>query len=250
MSGTVVVDRHRGVLQLTLARPHKRNALTGAMYETLTDALSSVDRDETVGAILINGSGGAFSAGHDVADFIESAERFASNPAFRFIKALAACETPIVAAVEGAAVGVGTTMCLHCDLVYAAPTAEFRMPFVDLGLVPEAASSLLVPQRFGLGKASEWLLLAESFGAEEAHAQGLVNRIVMADELIAFARRQTERLAAKPRAALRATRRLMRLDTARLAAHMDAEAEAFVQALRSPEAQAAIADFKNRRRSK
>ncbi len=250
MSGDVVVDRHDGVLQLTLARPAKRNALTGAMYQTLTDALTSASQDETVGAILVNGSGGAFSAGHDVADFIELAERFASNPAFRFIKALAFCETPIVAAVEGAAVGVGTTMCLHCDLVYAAPTAEFRMPFVDLGLVPEAASSLLVPQRFGLGKAAEWLLLGEFFDAAEAHAQGLVSRIVVADELIAFARRQAERLAAKPRAALRATRRLMRADTARLAAQMDAEAEAFARALRSPEAQAAFAGFKNRRRSK
>jgi enoyl-CoA hydratase/carnithine racemase len=249
MSGEVVVDRRDGVLQLTLARPDKRNALTGAMYETLGEALSLSNCDDGIGAVLINGSGGAFSAGHDVDDFIESADRFAANPAFRFIKALAFCETPIVAAVEGVAIGVGTTLCLHCDLVYAAPSAVFSMPFIDLGLVPEAASSLLVPQRFGFGKAAEWLLLAEPFGAEEALAQGFVNRIVAADELIGFARRQAERLAAKPRQALRATRRLMRGDTGRLVAHMDAEAEAFIAALRSPQAQAAMADFKNRRRS-
>jgi enoyl-CoA hydratase/carnithine racemase len=249
MSGEVLVERQDGVLHLTLARPNKRNALTGAMYEVLTESLSSASHDDDIGAILISGSGGAFSAGHDVGDFIESADRFAANPAFRFIKALAFCETPIVAAVEGVAVGVGTTLCLHCDLVYVAPSAAFRMPFVDLGLVPEAASSLLVPQRFGYGKAAEWLLLAEPFGAEEALAQGLANRIVAADALIDFARRQAERLAAKPRQALRMTRRLMRADTARLAAQMDAEAEAFVMALRSPQAQAAMANFKNRRRS-
>jgi enoyl-CoA hydratase/carnithine racemase len=161
----------------------------------------------------------------------------------RFISTIALCDTPIVAAVEGNAVGVGTTMLLHCDLVYAAPSAKFRMPFVDLGLVPEAASSLTVPLRVGMAKASEWLLLGESFDAHEAHRCCVINAVVPAGELIDTARQAAIRLAAKPPQALAAARRLMRGDREAIRAQMARESEAFAAALESPEAKAAFSAF-------
>ena len=176
-------ERDGAVLTLTFARPEKKTALTSAMYEALIDALHEADRHEGIGAVLFVGSGGTFTAGNDIGDFLAGARAANGAPAFRFIKALANCQTPMVAAVEGVAVGVGTTMLLHCDLIYAAPTARFRMPFVDLGLVPEAASSLIVPRRFGTAKATELLLLGEPMDAEEAHRIGLVNTVVPADRL-------------------------------------------------------------------
>ena len=156
---------------------------------------------------------------------------------------LARLETPLVAAVDGVAVGVGTTMLLHCDLVYAAPTALFRLPFVDLGLVPEAGSSLLLPRRVGLAKASELLLLAEPFDADEGFRIGLVNAVVPADRLFAHALEQAKKLAAKPRQAIAATRRLMRGNQAEILAAMERESIAFREALASPAAKAAFSAF-------
>jgi enoyl-CoA hydratase/carnithine racemase len=239
----VEVTRDAAVLRITLARPEKKNALTGAMYEMLTQALSETAREAGVRAVLLAGSGGSFCAGNDIADFASVAGDFRNAPSLRFIRALALCDTPLVAAVEGVAVGVGTTMLLHCDLVYAAPDARFRMPFVDLGLVPEAASSLLVPRRFGLAKAAELLMLGDAFGAEEALRLGLINAIVPAEDLLDHAAARACSLAAKPAAALAATRRLMRGDRAEIVARIDAEAEAFAVAVRSAEAQAAFAAF-------
>lgn len=236
------IDRHGDVLLVSLARPEKKNALTGAMYEALIGAFAEADR-EAIGALVITGSGGAFTAGNDIADFLAYAASPADAPPFRFVRALARLDTPLVAAVEGVAFGIGTTLLLHCDLAYAAPSARFRMPFVDLGLVPEAGSSLLLPQRVGVVKASELLMLAEPFDAAEAQRLGLLNAVVPSEALLDRALDEARRLAAKPREALRATRRLIRGDRTTLHAVIEAEAAAFGQALASPAAQAAFAAF-------
>ena len=198
---------------------------------------------------MLSGKGGVFTAGNDIADFLAVATRGPSDfPAWRFVSKLAEFEKPLIAAVDGLAIGVGTTLCFHCDLVYAAPQARFQMPFVNLGLVPEAGSSLLAPQRFGRAKAAEFLLLAEPFGADEALRLGLVNAVLPQAELMAHAMGRAAALAAKPRAALLATRRLMRGDPEALKAQMAAETHAFSAALKSPEAHAAFQAFLAARR--
>jgi enoyl-CoA hydratase/carnithine racemase len=248
MTEHVSVARDGDVLVVRLNRPEKKNAMTRAMYDACVAAFGQADRDR-LGAVLVTGSGGAFMAGNDLADFLAAAERPDELSAFHFITALARLETPLVAAVEGVAVGVGTTMLLHCDLVYAAPSATFRLPFVDLGLVPEAASSLLLPRRVGLAKASELLLLGEPFGVDEALRLGLVNAVVPAEQLFAHALERARKLAAKPREAIAATRRLVRGDRAEILAAMDREAVAFRQALASPAAKAAFAAFLSKPKS-
>jgi enoyl-CoA hydratase/carnithine racemase len=235
--------RQDGVLRLAFNRPAKKNALTGAMYDGASEALEAADRDAGIGAIVLHGTGGTFTAGNDIADFLAAGETDGASRAHRFVRAIAACETPIVAAVEGVAVGVGMTMLFHCDLVYLAPNATLRMPFVDLGLVPEAASSLLVPRRVGLVKASELLLLGEPIGAAEAVRVGIANAVVEPGQLLDHAMRQAGRLAAKPRSAIAATRRLIRGDREEVLARLEAESVAFATALRSPEARAAFASF-------
>jgi len=169
MTDLVSAHRDGGVVSVTLNRPQKKNALTGEMYEALLAAFETASDDEGVGALLLSGEGGVFTAGNDIGDFLASAQsaakESASTPASRFIRALARFEKPLVAAIEGQAVGIGTTLCFHCDLVYAAPSARFLMPFVNLGLVPEAGSSMLAPMRFGRARAAEFLLLAEPFDA-------------------------------------------------------------------------------------
>jgi enoyl-CoA hydratase/carnithine racemase len=243
VSDTLLVSRDGGVLRVTLNRPDKKNALTGAMYRALTAAFEDAAQEPGIGAILVEGAGGNFTAGNDIADFSALAQSLGAFPALDFIRALARCDMPLVAAVDGVAIGIGTTMLFHCDLVYAAPAARFRMPFVDLGLVPEAGASLLVPQRVGLQKAAEWLLLGEAFGAEEACRIGLVNGIVASGELAEHALSRAHALAAKPRAALAATRRLIRGDRSGLLDRIEEEARAFGIAMRSVEARAAFAAF-------
>lgn len=239
----VRIERVGAVLCVTFDRPGKKNALNRAMYLAATQALRDAARDPAIGAVLFAGSGGVFTAGNDIADFLEASGEPREFPAFTFIKTLAACETPLVAAIEGSAIGIGATMMLHCDLVYVAPDATFRLPFVDLGLVPEAASSLLLPRRIGMAKASEFLLLGEAFGAGEAVRHGLANAIVPAYELRGFAIERAARLAAKPRAAIAATRRLMRGDAKEILARIEDEARLFSAALQSEEAGAAFAAF-------
>ena len=243
MTTDVLVARDDKILRVTINRPAKKNALTGAMYDAMREALELADRDDDIAAVLIAGTDGVFTAGNDIGDFLAGTRDAHGSPAFRFITAIALCDTPIVAAVDGNAVGVGTTMLFHCDLVYAAPSAKFRMPFIDLGLVPEAASSMTVPLRVGMAKASEWLLLGDAFDAHEAHRCGIVNRVVAAGELIDTARNAAMRLAAKPKQALAATRRLMRGDREQIRAQMELERKAFAAALESPEAKAAFSAF-------
>jgi enoyl-CoA hydratase/carnithine racemase len=242
-AANVTIARAGAVLCVTFDRPEKKNALCRAMYLAAAGALREASANSSIGAIVFSGSGGAFTAGNDISDFLDLDRVPGEFPAFTFIKALAACETPLVAAVDGIAIGIGATMLLHCDLVYAAPETVFRFPFADLGLVPEAASSLLLPRRIGMAKAAELLLLGEALGAPDAVRLGLVNAIVPAADLLSFAISKAAQLAAKPRAAIAATRRLMRGDGAEILARIDEEARLFSMALRSEEARAAFSAF-------
>jgi enoyl-CoA hydratase/carnithine racemase len=239
----VGIERKGAVLCVTFDRPEKKNALNRAMYLAATQGLREAGGDPSIGAVVFAGSGGVFSAGNDIADFLDASAEPGEFPAFTFIKALAALETPLVAAIEGMAIGIGATMILHCDLVYVAPGTIFRLPFVDLGLVPEAASSLLVPRRIGMARAAEFMLLGEPFGAGEAVRLGLANAIVPAGELRDFAIDQAARLAAKSRAAIAATRRLLRGDSKEILARIEEEARLFSAALQSEEARAAFTTF-------
>lgn len=249
---TVDVQREGDVLVATLNRPDKKNALTGAMYRALRETLNEASAQADIGAVLIQGAGGAFCAGNDVGDFLtenaRASEGARSGPGGDFIRTLARFDKPLVAAVDGVAIGVGTTMLLHCDLVYASPAARFAMPFVNLGLVPEAGASLLVPRRFGMAVATELLMLGEAIDGARAREIGLVNAVVAAEALAAHALGKAKALAGKPRAALLATRKLMRGDAETLYAHMEVELEAFATALKSPEARAAFEAFAARGR--
>ena len=243
----ILVREADGILELRFNRPEKKNAILGAMYDTLTAALQDAAARLEVRAVLIGAEGDAFTAGNDIKDFQSMPGGLHDAPPARFINAIATFGKPLVAAVQGAAVGVGTTLLLHCDLVYASPAATFSVPFVDLGLVPEAGSSLLLPQRMGHARAAALLLLGEAMDAASALAAGLLTAVVPAEDLHAHARAKALRLAAKPAAALAATRALMRGDPAALHARMRQEEAAFSQALASADAREAFAAFLERR---
>lgn len=248
MADTVAItDLEGGVRLITLNRPEKKNALTGAMYDAMRAALAEADAGDRIGAVVFAGQPGMFSAGNDLADFMGHAgDGFSASPALAFIRQLARTRTPMVAAVDGIAVGIGATLCLHCDLVYASPAARLRMPFVELGLVPEAASSYLLPLRVGRLKATELLLLSRPLDADEAQALGLVNAVLPADMMLEQAIAEATRLAALPRGALTASRALIRGDQAQVEAALEAEAKAFDAQLRSPESQERLAAFLSR----
>jgi enoyl-CoA hydratase/carnithine racemase len=245
MSDPIAIVDDAGVIEIHLDRPDKKNALTAAMYRTMTAALADASARPDIGVVLIAGRGDAFCAGNDIKDFAAGPEGGAA--AFDFINAIAAFDKPLIAAVQGLAVGVGTTMLFHCDLVYAAPDARFITPFVNLGLVPEAGSSLLAPAVLGHAKAAAMLLLGEPVDAQGADRAGFVTAIVPADGLLDHARAKAAALMAKPPQALAATRRLMKGDPAALAARMAEEARLFRETLSSPEAQEAFAAFFEKR---
>jgi len=250
MSAGIEIRRDGAVVSAAFDRPEKKNAITSAMYEALIDVFDKAEREPDIGALVLSGAGGVFTAGNDIDDFLAGATGAASGsrdirdaPASRFISKLAGFEKPLVAAVHGQAVGIGTTLCFHCDLVFASADARFHMPFVNLGLVPEAGASLLAPLRFGRAKASEFLLLAEPFDADTAQELGLVNAILPETALLAHAMSKAAALAAKPRSALLVARRLMRSDPGPLKARMEEEIAAFSAALASGEARAAFMAF-------
>jgi enoyl-CoA hydratase/carnithine racemase len=244
----ISIDRQdNGVVLVRMNRLDKKNALTGDMYDAMRGVIENAGHDGTR-AVVFAGGPGVFTAGNDIADFVARSGGGAEpSPAFRFIKALATVEVPMVAAIDGLAIGIGTTMVLHMDLAYASPRAQFRMPFVDLGLVPEAASSLILPQLAGLKKASEYLMLAEGFGATEALAIGMINAEVAAEAVEAKALEAAAKLAAKPREALAATRRLIRQGAEALRERMDEEGRLFARQLMSDEAKQAFAAFMTRK---
>jgi enoyl-CoA hydratase/carnithine racemase len=245
MNDHVKVERGGGVLAITLNRPERRNAITVAMYAALATAIASAWDDGETRVITIRGEGQDFAAGNDLADFL--AVRPADGeeiPVWRLLRALAECEVPIVAAVHGNCVGIGTTMLLHCDLVVAADSARFAMPFVDLGLVPEAASSLLFPRLAGRRRAARYLLLAEPFGAGEALDIGLVSHVVGMSELGPTMDGVVQALLAKPPEALRLTQRLLRGGTREdILERMRMEGSLFAERLESPEVKQAIERF-------
>ena len=236
---SILTDRSDGgLLRLTLDRPEKKNALTVEMYAALADALAAANTDGTR-VVVLGGAGGALTAGNDLADFFERPPTGPESPVFRFLGALAGPEVPLVVAVRGAAVGVGTTLLLHADLSYAAPDAVFATPFTALGLVPEAASSLLLPLRIGPAKASELLLLGRRMLADEAAACGLVNAVV--DDPDAAALDAAHRLLALPEAAMRASKVLLRRPLQpQVRAAMEAEAKVFLERLAAPETRAVL----------
>jgi enoyl-CoA hydratase/carnithine racemase len=244
-----------GVQVIRFTRADKKNAFTGAMYNAMSEALDAAETSEAIAVHVFIGSGGVFSAGNDINDFMRRAQGGASGdgkgipaPSLDFIRRLPKVTKPMIAAVDGLAIGIGTTMLLHCDLVYATPAASLRTPFLDLGLVQEAGSSILGPERMGYPRAFELICLGEPFSAERAFQAGLVNAIVPADKLEETAMKAARRLAAKPRHALMTARRLLRGDPGgRISAKIEEEAQAYTTLMRSPEAREAFTAFLEKR---
>lgn len=230
-----------GIQTIRLNRPDKKNAISAPMYRMMTEALLRGDAEPDVRVHLFCGLPGLFTAGNDLADFAAGAEGAAA--AFAFVRSLPLITKPMIAAVDGTAIGIGTTLLFHCDLVYATPSAVFITPFLDLGLVPEAASSLLAPARMGHARAFELLVLGVPFDAEKAKSAGLVNEVVHAGRLEELARASALRIAGKPPEALSLSRRLLRPDPSSVIARIDEEAALFQERLESSEARAAFAAF-------
>lgn len=205
-----ITQNDAGVLTLTLQRPDKKNALSLAMYNQLTEALQQASKDPAVKVVVLQGSDSCFSSGNDLQDFLRAGELNAHHPTVAFLYQLNAFTKPIVAAVAGLAIGIGTTALLHCDLVYAAPGCRFQMPFSQLGLCPEAASSLLLPQLVGYQRAAQYLLLGEAFDTEQAVTMGLVNQQVESTALLAFAADKALQLAKLPAEAVQQSKALLR----------------------------------------
>lgn len=237
-----------GIMTLTLQRPEKKNALTGAMYDVLSNALKQAEADASVRVILFQGEGDSFTAGNDLADFASQArgESAVDSPAHRFIETISQTGKPLVAAVQGNAVGVGTTMLLHCDIVYLADNARLSVPFVNLALVPEAASSWLLPLRIGHVRAYAMFALGEPMEAAAALASGLANAVVPQGELRKRAHDAAVTLTKRPAGSLRLTKKLMR-DHLRIAAQIAEEGHLFKERLTTPEAREAFAAFAERR---
>jgi enoyl-CoA hydratase/carnithine racemase len=243
-----------GVASIEIARPEKKNAITIAMYQQMADAVLDAQLESSVRAVLICGQPGIFTSGNDLEDFLKrppgaGGSDAAESPVFQFMKALLGCDKPVVAAVTGAAIGIGTTMLLHCDLVYVSDEARLAMPFTSLGLVPEFASSRMLPQLIGRVRASEKLLLGDPIGPQEAVDLGIANAVLRAGEVLNHARRVAERFNALPPAAVRETKALMRraseqaiLDT------IPVEGATFARQLQSPEAKEAFSAFLQKRK--
>ena len=249
MALTILAEQQDGLLTLTFNRPEKRNALNTETYLALTDALRQAARDEEVHVLLLQGQAECFIAGNDLADFVGKHALEPDDPILQFLHTLADFPKPVIAAVGGPAVGIGTTLLLHCDLVYLADNARLQLPFVELGLVPEFAASLLLPRAVGHLKAAELLLLAEAIDGEEALRLGLANRVLAPADLLPFAREQGLKLAAKPPMALQKSKALLKQEL-KQAVHfvIDLEARAFAQALQGEEAQSRIASKLQKRR--
>ncbi len=245
----ILIDTAAGVMTLTINRLDKKNSLTQAMYGAMADALNQAAADAAVRAVVLQGHETIFSAGNDIGDFLNGPTSTLESPVYRFLQGIAQFPKPLVAAVCGPAVGVGTTMLFHCDLVYAGDNAAFSMPFVNLGLCPEAASSLLVPQMMGYHRAAEALLLGEPFMAEAAMEVGLVNRVVPPTEANAVAQAQARKLAAKPLSSLVETKRFMKKgQTSLVLAQMAEEGASFGRMLREPAAREAFTAFMEKRK--
>ena len=246
---SIVATTAGGIARIELARPEKKNAISAAMYQSMADAIGAAHDDATVRSILIHGQPDVFTAGNDLEDFLKNPPADISAPVFQFMQALGYAEKPVIAAVNGAAVGIGTTMLMHCDLVYCADNSVFSMPFVSLGLCPEFASSLLVPLNAGYHMAVEKLLLGDPISADEALQMKIVNRVLPRDDVLDFAVKQAERFNQLPPASVRATKRLLRSGWKALTEKvMTDEVASFGAMLRNAEAKEAFSAFFERRK--
>jgi enoyl-CoA hydratase/carnithine racemase len=244
---------HNGVATIEIARPEKKNALTVAMYAAMAEALHAAQADAAVRAVLITGQPGVFTSGNDIDDFMNRPPTGGidspTSPVVLFMKALHGCEKPVVAAVTGAAIGIGTTMLLHCDLVYVSDESRLAMPFASLGLVPEFASSLLVPRLMGHVRAAEKLLLGDPFTGADAVEFGIANAVLPAGEVVNHARRTAERFNTLPPGAVRESKKLMRASvTPQVMSVIEAENTLFAARLQSPEAREAFTAFFQKRK--
>jgi enoyl-CoA hydratase/carnithine racemase len=245
----IVTERLQGVLRVEIRRPEKRNALTAAMYGRLADVFQDAAGDKDIRVLLLHGQPDVFTAGNDLGEFLNDPPMNEDAPVFRFLAAFRVFPKPFMAAVTGAAVGIGTTMLLHCDLVYAGEGARFQLPFVGLGLCPEAASSLLLPALVGHARAAEIILLGEPFGAQKAQEIGLVNAVLPDAGLLEHALTQAHKLAAQPPAAVRLSKQLLKRSQAALVAGTMAEEDRqFKTRLVSPEAKEAFGAFLDKRK--
>jgi enoyl-CoA hydratase/carnithine racemase len=248
MPDTIRFERERGLLTLRINRPEKKNALTRAMYSHLAEALKQADTDPEINAVLITGGAECFTAGNDILDFLQQPPGNLDSPVFHFMLNLLECRKPVIAAVAGAAVGIGTTMLLHCDLVYVSTDARLRMPFVNLGLCPEFGSSLILPRLLGHAKAAQLLLLGEGFSGEQAAAWGIATEALGSGEaVLAKAREMALRFESLPPEAVRISKQLMKAPgREQLRKVIEEEGALFTQRLRSPEAMVALSGFINR----
>ena len=254
MTQEIEIKVQDGVQVIRFLRADKKNAFTGPMYNAMSEALDASEKNDAIAVTVFIGSGGVFSAGNDINDFMRRAQATATSdgkgipaPSLDFIRRLPKVTKPMIAAVDGLAIGVGTTMLLHCDLVYVSPSASLRTPFLDLGLIQEAGSTLTAPERMGYPRAFELICLGEPFSAERALQAGLINAIVPADQLEATALKAAKRLAAKPRQALMTSRRLLRKNHTQISAMIDEEAQNYVSLMGSPEAREAFTAFLEKR---
>lgn len=241
MSNHIDVERQGAVVCIRLNRPEKKNALTVAMYEAITGAIRQAEQDDEVRVVALLGTHDCFTAGNDLNDFLQQPPTGPESPVMQFLAAISTAEKPLVAAVNGLAIGIGTTMLLHCDLVYAGRSARFRLPFVNLGLTPEAGASLLLPRLAGYQRAAELLLLGDVFDAEAAASMGLVSAVFDDADLEAQALERAQRLARQPPASVRITKFLLKRGTAEaVRQRITEEGTVFLQRLASPEAAEAM----------
>ncbi len=248
MTNVVVTDITGSVMTIRMNRPEKRNALNRAAYSAIADELDAAAADPAIRVVVLTGAGGHFTSGSDIADFQAGDTSSGERPVSRFLRIISTYPKPIIAAVSGVAVGVGTTMLLHCDIVYADETARLVLPFVNLGLVPEAASSLTLPKVVGMARASEMLMFGEPLSAADAERYGIINRVVPKGELDAFVADRAARLARQPAGAVRQTKQLLRYaKTATVPERMAEEGALFAAALTSPESQEAMRAFMEKR---
>lgn len=245
----IQVTTENGILQVMFSREEKKNALTNNMYAVAAQAIRDAEHDDTVRAIVLTGGDKAFTAGNDLEDFLNNPPVDNSSPVIQFLGAISHTSKPMLAAVCGVAVGIGTTMLMHCDMVYAAEDAMFSVPFAQLGLCPEAGASLLLPQIAGYQFAAEKLMLGEAFSAAEAMRAGLVNKVMPAAEVLAYTRKKAEKLVALPASSVQLTKKLMKKGNQRvLDLQMAEEVQHFARMLREPAAKEAFSAFLEKRK--
>lgn len=244
---TVSIKNHNMAVHIQLDRPEKKNALSQAMYQLMADAINAASADKAVKVIVLSGEGGNFTSGNDLADFLQDPSMQKDSPVYQFLMSLVHCEIPILAAVEGFAVGIGSTLLLHCERVFAAEDAIFSLPFINLGLVPEAGASLLLPRLVGYQQAAHWLLSGDKFSAAEAQAAGFVGRVCSPGQALAEALEYASMLQQKPRSGLVATKKLLRRDDEALHQRLHIELELFVEHLSAPAAVEAMTAFMEKR---